>query len=198
MNQQAETIFRIALAVLLVAISLVRRHYRRTSGGNGNKQALRTHRADFFLALGFSLLWLGSTILFIAMPDLLAWASTPLPMPLRLGGIAMGVAVVLLLIWVHVNLGSQFSSVLRVKDGHQLITTGPYRWVRHPMYSAFFLLAAAYYLISANALVGFSGLALMTMLAVVRIPREEKMLLAEFGEEYRQYMAETGRLAPRL
>jgi len=77
-----------------------------------------------------------------------------------------------------------------------LITRGPYRWVRHPFYVTAALLMFSVTLLTANWLIGASGLVVLALLAI-RTPKEEQMLVERFGDEYRKYMAKTGRFFPR-
>jgi protein-S-isoprenylcysteine O-methyltransferase Ste14 len=104
---------------------------------------------------------------------------------------------VFLLSWVHVSLGNNFSRTLKIKDQHKLVTHGPYRCIRHPMYSAFILIWVGFFLLSSNALIGLAGLAYISVI-VIRISKEEKMLRDHFQEEYENYIQQTGRLLPRL
>jgi len=80
---------------------------------------------------------------------------------------------------------------------HTLVVTGPYRWVRHPFYCCAAFLVLATTLISANALFLVTG-GLVIVLLGLRTRIEERHLLMRFGEDYRQYMARTGRFFPRL
>ncbi|MCP4538488.1 MAG: isoprenylcysteine carboxylmethyltransferase family protein [Chloroflexi bacterium] len=102
-----------------------------------------------------------------------------------------------LLAWVHLSLGKNFSRTLKVKSRHELVTIGPYSRIRHPMYSAFTLMHLGLFLLSGNYIIGFVGLAYMTVI-IVRISKEEKMLLDYFQEDYTKYIARTGRLLPKL
>ena len=79
-----------------------------------------------------------------------------------------------------------------------LITSGPYRTIRHPIYTAFLLILGSTLLISANWLVGLCWIG-MTMLEIVsRIRFEESLMVEYFGDEYRAYMQRTGRLLPKV
>jgi protein-S-isoprenylcysteine O-methyltransferase Ste14 len=78
-----------------------------------------------------------------------------------------------------------------------LVTTGPYRWIRHPMYSAALILVMAASLLTANLVVVIGGLAMFALLAA-RSRIEEQRLIAKFGEAYRGYQGRTGRFLPRL
>jgi protein-S-isoprenylcysteine O-methyltransferase Ste14 len=113
-------------------------------------------------------------------------------------GAALFAAGALLVAWINYHLGPNFSSTLILRDGHQLIQHGPYRHVRHPMYTAFLVMLTGMLLLSANWFIGGGGIACVLLLMAVRTPREERMLLRHFGDEYRAYMTRTGRYLPRL
>jgi protein-S-isoprenylcysteine O-methyltransferase Ste14 len=98
----------------------------------------------------------------------------------------------------HADLGRNWSISLEVRKGHELIKHGVYRSIRHPMYAAIFLFSLAQGLLLENWLAGWSVLVAFTLMYVVRTPREERMMCESFGEEYRDYMRQTGRLWPRV
>jgi protein-S-isoprenylcysteine O-methyltransferase Ste14 len=79
-----------------------------------------------------------------------------------------------------------------------LVRTGVYRYVRHPMYSSFLLLAIAQALLLSNWLADAAGLAAVGLLFAFRLLREERMMLDLFGEDYRSYMSTTARIVPWL
>jgi protein-S-isoprenylcysteine O-methyltransferase Ste14 len=87
---------------------------------------------------------------------------------------------------------------LEVKDQHVLMTDGIYRRVRHPMYTAFWLWALAQSVLIPNAIAGPAGLVGFGTLYFFRVRKEESLMLATFGDEYRSYMQRTGRLVPRV
>jgi len=104
----------------------------------------------------------------------------------------------LLLLWrSHADLAGNFSPGLSIRKGHRLVTTGVYERVRHPMYAAHLLWALAQLLLLQNWIAGPAFLAASIPLYVARIPREEEMMLDQFGEEYRRYAKRTGRVVPR-
>ncbi len=98
----------------------------------------------------------------------------------------------------HRALGRNWSVSLDVREGHQLITDGIYRKIRHPMYSAFWLWAAAQALLLSNWVAGFAGLVGFGILFFGRIAEEERMMLETFGSRYRDYMARTYRVIPLI
>ena len=111
-----------------------------------------------------------------------------------------GAAVMVLALWLfwrsHADLGKNWSITLEVRKGHELVRGGVYRRVRHPMYAAIFLFGLAQGLMLPNWLAGWSAFVGFGVMYLVRVPREEEMMLETFGQEYRSYMARTGRLFP--
>jgi len=113
-------------------------------------------------------------------------------------GTAVFAGAIVMLWRSHADLGRNFSATLRITGQHSLVTSGVYRNIRHPMYTAHLLWAIAQGLLLANWLAGWAFLVLSIPLYVVRIPKEEQMMIEHFGEEYRSYMSRTGRLIPRI
>ncbi len=134
---------------------------------------------------------------YLVQPAWVAWARVELPTWLRWVG-AGGVMLMLpALHWLFATIRNNISPLATTRQGHRLVTHGPYRWIRHPLYtfgSIFFLsLAVMTGLWWLAALMALGGIGLAW-----RTPREERHLLAAFGDDYRQYMARTGRYLPRL
>jgi protein-S-isoprenylcysteine O-methyltransferase Ste14 len=98
----------------------------------------------------------------------------------------------------HRQLGKNWSITLEIRDEHKLVTDGIYRFVRHPMYTSFWLWAIAQAFLIPNWIAGFSGLAGVALLYFSRIVKEERLMEEAFGEEYRRYSATTGRIIPRV
>jgi protein-S-isoprenylcysteine O-methyltransferase Ste14 len=115
---------------------------------------------------------------------------------------SLGLAVMLLALWLfwrsHADLGQNWSVTLEVRKQHQLVTSGVYRRIRHPMYAAIFLWCLAQALLLPNWLAGWSALATFSLMYFLRTSREEQMMCEFFGDEYRAYMSQTGRLIPRF
>ena len=144
--------------------------------------------AIFFLGILF----------YIVRPQLLAWAELPLPQWLQWLGVALGGISLPLLAWTQLALGSNFSPTLHVRQEHTLVTSGPYRYVRHPMYTALFLSLSTILLLTRNWLVGGVPLVGLCVIVLLRIQREEHAMIEKFGDAYREYMKHTGRFLPRV
>jgi len=113
-------------------------------------------------------------------------------------GVLFAAAALLLFHGTHVALGRNWSVSLQLRKDHQLITSGIYRHVRHPMYTAFWLWAIAQACLLPNWFAGVAGLMGFGFLFFGRIAREEQMMLESFGDEYRDYMSKTYRIFPLI
>ena len=145
-----DTPFRVALGIVVAAVAAVRTFYqihaRRSGPATQFESPLNIALRSVAGLAGIAIL-----ILYLAKPDLLAWAALPLPAWLRWLGVPLGVAGALLLAWVHRELGRNFSGTLHLRAEHTLVTSEPYRRTRHPMYTAFFGVVLSFFLLSAMA-----------------------------------------------
>ena len=139
-----------------------------------------------------------STLIYIINPGLLSWSSLPFPSWVRWLGVAVALLGFTLLQWSHQALGRNWSDEPRLIEGQQLVTGGPYRRLRHPIYAAFLLILGSPILISANWFLGGLWIAMTAVEVVSRIRIEEDLMLSRFGGEYRAYMRRTGRVLPRI
>ncbi len=113
-------------------------------------------------------------------------------------GALVAIAALILFHLTHRALGRNWSVSLDLRESHRLVTEGVYRYVRHPMYSAFWLWAIAQALLLPNFVAGLSGLIGFGTLYFFRVGQEERLMLDAFGTEYGDYMARTGRVMPRF
>jgi protein-S-isoprenylcysteine O-methyltransferase Ste14 len=198
--------FRASLLALVLAYVVSRTYYRRRARRPGVSGKPRdpapleavTENKGRLLMLGITGLSAdGLAVLWSIKPSSLDWANLPLPAWLRWVGVPLGAASTWLSICTLRALGPSYTETLKTKADHHLVTDGIYAHVRHPMYTSFFALLAAYFLLSANWLIGGLGLA-YSLLIVERAAHEEHMMLHVFGSEYGQYAQRTGRFLPRL
>jgi protein-S-isoprenylcysteine O-methyltransferase Ste14 len=98
----------------------------------------------------------------------------------------------------HKELGKNWSISLEIREKHRLVNSGPYSLVRHPMYSAFLLLALGQILLLSNWVVGLAGILGFSFLFFLRVGKEEQMMLETFGSGYSEYIKTTKRVIPYL
>ncbi len=98
----------------------------------------------------------------------------------------------------HSDLGKYWSPGLEIKEDHQLVTTGVFKWVRHPMYAAFVIIAVSQIFMLQNWLIGPAFLVSAIPFYLQRVKREEKMLIRKFGSDYTDYIDRTGEIFPRF
>jgi len=152
---------------------------------------------SFALLILVGVFMVAALVLYIWYPTLFPWLVLPFPDWLRWIGVLVGFISLFLLWWIHSTLGRAYSKALTIQERHTVMTDGPYRRVRHPMYTAFLIYFLSWFLISTNLLFIIVWL-LFLLTLIARMPKEEEMLIAQFGDEYSEYMKRTGRLLPPL
>jgi protein-S-isoprenylcysteine O-methyltransferase Ste14 len=128
----------------------------------------------------------------------LTFADYHLPMLAPWCGSVLMIAGLWLFWRSHADLGLNWSQSLEIRKGHQLIAQGVYRSIRHPMYASIWVWCLAQGLLLENWLAGWYAFVAFALMYFVRTPREERMMCESFGDEYRDYMRQTGRLFPRI
>jgi protein-S-isoprenylcysteine O-methyltransferase Ste14 len=189
--------FRIAMLAILVPTMAVG-VYHRLQARTGERISHKEEGILLAIALRLAGLcaWL-SVLVYLINPAWIEWARLPLPNWLRWSGVIFGVLCCGLMYWTLTNLGKNLTDTVVRRTNATLVTTGPYRWVRHPFYVTAGLMLLSATLLSANWLIAVSGLPVAILLAI-RTPKEEEKLIEGFGESYRRYMAATPRYFPRL
>ncbi len=113
-----------------------------------------------------------------------------------------GVVVMVTSLWLfrrsHVDLGLNWSVSLEIRKNHTLICHGVYRLVRHPMYTSTWMWAISQGMLLQNWFVGWAVVPAFAAMYFIRMPREERLMVETFGDDYRRYTRQTGRLFPRL
>jgi protein-S-isoprenylcysteine O-methyltransferase Ste14 len=140
-------------------------------------------------------LWIFIVVSYAWYPFWMKGLGLALPHWLRYGGAFAGFAAFVLLMWTMKALGRYWSPLPRLREGHELITSGPYRFVRHPMYSAMIVLFLSFALVTANVPVILSSF-LGIIFTIIWGLKEERMLIDYFGEEYREFMRHTTAFFP--
>ena len=194
----ADSMIRIGLAIIFVGLLTTGMSFRiRAARADGNPSR-REEGSLLMVALrlfGFSA-W-GGLIAYLISPAVMAWSSMGLGSGPRWTGVGLAALGAELLTWMFRSLGANISDTVAIRDEHRLVTNGPYRWIRHPMYSFFLLFLAGISLAADSWFLAGTGLAAFVLL-LTRTPIEERRLLESFGDEYRRYMGRTGRYLSRI
>ncbi len=128
----------------------------------------------------------------------MSWASLPFPFWLRWVGVGAALSGFVLLQQAHQALDRNWSDTPRLVKDQTLVTGGPYRWIRHPIYTAFLLIMSATLFLSANWFIGILWIGTTLLEVMSRVKYEEALMIEAFGEQYRSYIRTTGRLIPRF
>lgn len=125
---------------------------------------------------------------------LLDWAYLGISDYLRFTGVGIYI-LILVLVWSSERtLGRNWSPLLQIRKEHTLVITGPYKYIRHPIYASLYLLSIAQFLISSNWFLGLISIVAVDVFYRFRIEKEEAQLIEHFGKKYKDYMKTTGRL----
>jgi protein-S-isoprenylcysteine O-methyltransferase Ste14 len=194
-----ENIFRILAALILLTGMGTSGYFRRKADREtGEKIPRKVDGTPMMLLIriGGLILWL-SPLAYLTNPQWMTWSKLGLPDWARWAGVGIGILCVLGIYWLFSSIGNGISPTSATRKQHQLSTSGPYRWVRHPLYtigSSFFI---SFGLMTDNWFIAMLGV-LAFILMAVRTPKEESSLIEKFGDEYREYMKQTGRFFPKL
>lgn len=198
MAHEFETGSRIVLALMILGAAAIGIPSRLRADRAGGRVSLRGDPPWFW----FTMIVIGSPVAichlaFLISPRWVDFAAFDAPLWLRLIGVMLSVAGLWMFSWMFRHLGLNVTSTSKPRANATLVTTGPYRWIRHPMYTATLLLVAAASLLTANVVVVVGGLTMFALL-VARSRLEEQRLEEKFGDAYRDYQRRTGRFLPRL
>jgi protein-S-isoprenylcysteine O-methyltransferase Ste14 len=194
-----ENMYRFVGLLLLGSAMAISISYRSRAARSGDKISA-VKEEGFFLAALRSLvglvLWFGA-LLYLINPRWMAWSQVELPAWARWLGAGVMLVCLPLVYWLFSSLGKNVTHTVAIRKEHTLVKDGPYRWVRHPLYSVGLMMFLGFSLLAANWLIALAILVGFPIL-VRRTPLEEARLIERFGDEYREYMHQTGRFLPRI
>ncbi len=172
--------------------------YHRLKAAASREKLDRRQEGVFILATlrPIALVRMAAVVAFLIDPAWMRWSQVGLPPLIRWVGVGIGVTAAILLIVVFRTLGTNITDTVVTRKSHTLVTSGPYRWVRHPFYVAAALAVTADSLVTANWFLALTG-ALFFGLMVIRTGTEEQKLVERFGDAYKDYLGRTGRFFPR-
>lgn len=192
-----ENIFRVILPLVVLGFAAHRGYYVRKQGKEENTLKKREESWISKVAGVLGLVGFLAVMAYSVKPVWISWASLSFRMEVRWIGVVLALLGFALLQWAQNTLGKNWSDTPRMIREQALVTAGPYRYMRHPIYTAFLLIFGSTLLISANWLIGLAWIGMTSLEVASRIDFEEHLMLEYFGEQYREYMKKTGRYLPR-
>ena len=155
---------------------------RRTEAGN---------RSFWWVLPGFAAIFFAPPLEFLFLPPFL-----PRGIGIELAGLVIILVGMAMRIWTRISIGGMYSGYVRVTAGHVLVTDGPYRWVRHPGYTGFVIMALGL-CIGYSSLIGLAAIPVLLLPGLAyRMKVEERLLKLQFGDEYRVYARGSKKIIP--
>lgn len=195
----SEVTFKILLAIVFFPFMIIWTGKFFRSGMK--KDSFYTKNEGILAALVFRILLTASVLailLYFFDSGLINRANLKLPAWIRFTGFPAGIIINILIYYSLWNMGSNFSASLKIKKGHQLITTGIFSYVRHPLYVLFCAMWTCFFLLTTNYFIGATGIITYLIIFIYRVPIEEKMMREKFGKKYDDYSKMTPRYFPRI
>ena len=193
-----ESAFRLVAGALCVLALPMPGYYRRIAAKADDKVSRQEEGLTIMILLRlFGVSASIALLMYMIYPSSMRWSTLAPPTWLRYMGIGLGVVTIPVLYWVFRSLGKNLTDTVATRREHTLVTHGPYRWVRHPLYMVGTVFWIALSLVSASWFIGLMSV-LSFAAVVIRTPIEEAKLIQKFGDDYREYMKCTGQFLPNL
>jgi protein-S-isoprenylcysteine O-methyltransferase Ste14 len=189
-NVGAQAAFYVVLGIFGASEWSIRLRSRRNRGGTQHD------RGSLYVVILASLL--GVAAAFALAHEVRSAGITVARWPIFVVGLAIVMLGVALRQWAVLSLGEFFTVQVRVRSDQTVVDTGPYRWVRHPSYTAIVISFVGVGVALENWLSLAVLLVVPTIGLVMRIRVEERALLAALGEPYRKFSASRARLIPKV
>jgi protein-S-isoprenylcysteine O-methyltransferase Ste14 len=194
-----ENIFRVLATIILITGMGISIYYRTKADKETGEKIPRKVDGSLtmnFIRIGGLILWL-SPFVYLINPAWMTWSKFGLPEWVRWLGVVMGALCVLGIYWLFKSIGNGISPTSATRKQHILSTKGPYRWVRHPLYTIGSSFIVSFGMVADNWFIATLGILVFIGMAA-RTPKEEANLIEKFGDEYREYMKRTGRFLPKI
>ncbi|MBN1945139.1 MAG: isoprenylcysteine carboxylmethyltransferase family protein [Bradymonadales bacterium] len=192
-------LWKLTVISLLLMLSGVRLFFRWKTGTLLSRPAV-SQEGPLILGVrfAFSLLLFATVFSYLFYSRPIAWSLVDLPPWVRIPSAVLGCCAIGVLVLSHRALGGYFDLNLRIRADHRLVTHGPYRLVRHPIYAAYLLFFLSIAGLSGCWAIALAALLLFGLLMTARLKLEEAQLVERFGQRYQDYLQRTGRFFPRL
>lgn len=132
---------------------------------------------------------------FLGSPHFLSQSLFLTPTPIKIFGVIILIIGLLIALYARATLGKYWSSDVSLKENHKLITTGPYKYVRHPIYTGMALMLIGTFIPIDTLLTLILGFLVLAYL-IYKLKKEEDLLTKQFPKEYIEYKKQTKVLIP--
>jgi protein-S-isoprenylcysteine O-methyltransferase Ste14 len=112
-------------------------------------------------------------------------------------GLLLTAGGLILAVWARIALGANWSGTVTIKSGHNLIRRGPYKWIRHPIYTGILISFVGTVMLQGEVR-AFLGFVLVLLALYRKAKREERFLSEEFGQGFAEHAKHTGMFLPRF
>lgn len=194
-----ETIFRISAALILFTGVSISSYFRLKADKETGEKVSRKVDGSIMMniiRLGGLVLWL-SPLAYLVNPGWMDWSKIGLPEWVRWLGVGTGILCVFGIYWLFSSIGRGITPTSATRTEHKLVTSGPYRWVRHPLYTVGSSMFVSFGIMADTWFIIVLGILAFIAMAF-RTSKEEANLIEKFGDEYREYMKRTGRFLPKF
>jgi protein-S-isoprenylcysteine O-methyltransferase Ste14 len=193
-----ETFFRIATIIVMVCVFATSFYFRRRANIKGGKLRSQEGQGPLaWLRLLALIIWV-ALLAYLINPAWVSWLRVALPDWIRVIGLVAVAIDSALVFWMFRSLDTNITPVHEARENAKLVTNGPYRWIRHPLYAFGFVLLVALALVTGMWWLAACAAIFILIFALWRVPKEEAKLIEVFGDAYRQYMTRTGRFLPKF
>jgi protein-S-isoprenylcysteine O-methyltransferase Ste14 len=194
-----EIIFRISFIMSGVAMFAIRIYYQSKVRGDLRRSEMQDSGPRLIPGSIAALVTLIFSAEYIFFPGTFSWAySIHFQAWLRYIGLALLFSGISLLWFAHYHLGKSFHSFVILKEDQVLVDGGPYRFIRHPIYTAYFMNYIGGGLLASNWVLAVIPVAFFGLFIALRVDGEEQIMVEKFGDKYVHYMKQTGRFFPRI
>lgn len=194
----SENTFRFVMVAIFVLLLLVMIPHRIRAARSADRISRKEEGIIIMIFLrlfGFTM-WLG-VLVYMIYPPAMSWSSLTLPIWCRWLGASLAMISLPLLYWVMSSIGTNITDTVAIRQEHQLVTHGPYKWVRHPFYSVTALYVCGIGLLISNWFIGTTAI-LGLFFIIMRLPIEEQKLEQKFGNAYQEYKERSGKFFPKF
>lgn len=191
------TIFSVLFLLFLFERGYFQAKAMRVSGEARKIRESKRKLTTTILLFLIAQLWVIGSFIYLIKPAILEWTRLPIPSWIRWLGMIITVLGMVLEFSTQLYLGRNYSTTLHIREGQSLVTSGPYRYIRHPMYTALITVGVGIGLLSSSWYFLLPFIATGIVIAF-RTRREEEAMIEKFSDEYIQYAQGTGRFFPQI